>query len=402
MITERCRLCDSLDLYVVIDLGFHPLADTFLPAAALNEPEMRYPLRVLLCNACGYALSQYVVSPEERYQKAEYSYSSSNSPVAKKHFEELAAKLATYTNFSSDSLAIDIGSNDGTLLSYIRDNHGADVLGIEPSANMAEIAEANGVATVRDFLNESSTARVAALQKPVRAITATNVFNHLEDVHGALAHMSSLLADDGVIGIEVPYLMDLLDQTAFDTIYLEHVSYFSLVPHLPVFEKYGLYPYHLETNPYMGGSVLVILGKDPSRANREHIDTFVAREEKGGARKLETYEAFMDRVRNLKYHLVSELYQLKQNGKKIAAVGAATKGNTLLNYCGIDGSLVSYVLESSPLKIGKYTPGSLLPIIDEKDLGSDISHLLILPWNIGQFLKEKLGHLPVEFIIPHT
>jgi hypothetical protein len=221
-------------------------------------------------------------------------------------------------------------------------------------------------------------------------------------VHEALEQMSGLLADDGIIAIEVPYLVTLIEKTAFDTIYLEHVSYFSLEPHLSVFENYGLYPYALETNEYMGGSILVILGKDKAKMDAGAIREFLEKEKACGTRDPKTYASFMARIRQLKHELILQIAQLKQEGKKIAGIGAATKGNTLLNYCALDTDSIEYILETSPLKIGKYTPGSHLPIIAESDIGSDISHVLILPWNIGEHLKSKLSHLNVEFIIPHT
>lgn len=398
MITTECRLCRSPKLSRVIDLGFHPLADTFLPESRLDEPETRYPLRVLLCEACGYVMSDYVVSPEERYQKTEYSYDSSNSPVAEKHFEELAGKIAAHVEYK-DGVAVDIGSNVGTLLGYLS-AHGATPRGVEPAKNIAVLATERGIPTIQDFFGPAAVAQLRKEGVPVRSISATNVFNHLEDVHGTVRLMSEILADDGVIAIEVPYLVTLIEKRAFDTIYLEHVSYFSIEPHLAVFEQYGLYPYHFETNEYMGGSILVILGKDRSRVPAGLVEEFLAKEQACGTRDLATYAAFMRDVESLKSKLVAEVAALKSQRKKIAGLGAATKGNTLLNYSGLDRDWIEYVLETSPLKIGKYTPGSHIPIIAESEIGADITHVLILPWNIGDYLKAKLSHLPVEFIIP--
>lgn len=398
MITTSCRLCASNDLARVVDLGQHPLADTFLPPEALSEPEIRYPLRILLCNTCGYAMSEYVVPPEERYQKTEYSYDSSNSPVAEKHFAELAQKIAAHVDVSTPVMAVDAGSNVGTLLGYLKDK-GLEVTGVEPAANIAALAEERGIPTIGRFFDDEAVERIKRKGVPVKVVSATNVFNHLEDVHGALSRMDALLASDGVIALEVPYLLTLLERTAFDTVYLEHVSYFSLAPHLPVFKKYGFYPYRVELNDYMGGSILVILGRDGSKQAPES-EALLAREANEGARDPAAYAAFMERVRTLKYNLLTELIALKRQGKRIAGLGAATKGNTLLNYCGITNDLLECVLDTSPLKIGKYMPGSRLSIRAEASLDSSITHLLILPWNIGAYLKQKLSHLPVEFIVP--
>jgi hypothetical protein len=274
-------------------------------------------------------------------------------------------------------------------------------MGVEPSANIKSVAEGNGIPTIIDFFNESVVKEILKSSK-AKAISGTNVFNHIEDVSALMKNISDLLTDDGQFVIETPYLVHLLEKDAFDTIYLEHVSYFSVKPHVEFFKKFGLYIYHLERNDYMGGSIRVFVGKDEKKENKELLKEFYALEDGMRLMNSDTYEKFMDKVKNFKYELSRKLYEIKAKGGKIIAIGAATKGNTLLNYCKIDSTLVDYIAESSPLKIGKYTPGSYIKIIDEKEIDKDAEHVLILPWNIGDFLKTKFTYLSkAEFIVPH-
>lgn len=400
MSTEYCRLCKSTELKTVIDLGYHPLADTFLVQTDLLEPEARYPLRLSLCSTCSALQSEYVVSAKERYQKHDYSYDSSNSPIAVNHFRELSHKIQQVVPLVAGDLVVDIGSNVGTFLQNMKDA-GMQTIGIEPSS-LGHIGNERGIETIVSFFNPPSANEVLKRYGKAKAIVLTNVFNHLEDVDGFFDTVETLLATDGSLFIEVPYVPELIERTAFDTIYLEHISYFAVTPFSAYIKKRGWYLFHLETNSYMGGSILVGLGRDPSRENTSLIAEYLQREFDLGIGSHKTYQAFMDRTKKLKSALNFTLATLKKEGKRVAGLGAATKGNTLLNYCGIDADTLDYVLESSPFKIGKYTPGSHIPIIDEKDLDPQVSHLLILPWNIGEYLKKKLGHLPVEFIIPHV
>lgn len=400
MTTDACRLCRSTALRTVIDLGYHPLADTFLNADALARVERRYPLRVALCGSCAALQSEFVVSAEERYQETEYSYDSSNSPVAVAHFKELADAMKEIAPLAPGDLAVDVGSNVGTLLGHLAEA-GAMVVGVEPSS-LAAVANERGIETIPDFFGSEAVRTIVGKHGRAKALSATNVFNHIEDVDGFFDSAEALLAEDGVIFLEVPYVPTLLEKTAFDTIYLEHVSYFSVTPFAAYAAARGWFPYHLSTSDYMGGSILAAFGRDPERQDTATLDAYRAREADIGIADPRTYEAFMARTRALKDDLRFTLASLKKDGKRIAGLGAATKGNTLLNYCGIDADTLECVLESSPYKIGKYLPGSHIPIRDEKDLDPGITHLLILPWNIGAYLKQKLGHLPVEFIVPHV
>jgi len=401
MPTKKCRLCHSERLVKVIDLGFHPLADTFLTKSQLSEKEVFYPLCLFLCRGCGHLMSGYIVSKEERYQKNEYSYDSANSLVAVRHFNELAQQIVTRLNLSRDDLVVDIGSNVGTLLGFIREKSGCNVIGVEPAPNISFLAGRNKIPTIQDFFNEDVVRKILKIGK-ARVITATNVFNHIDDINDFIKNIDRLLINNGVFVFEVPYLVDLIKKTAFDTIYLEHVSYFSVKPYVTYFNKLGFYISNLERNDYMGGSIRVYLVKNKKFENKPLIRKYIKIEEKLKIHNPALYKVFMVKTRQFRYDLNKKLYNLKTKGVKIIGIGAATKGNTLLNYCKIDQELLEYVIETSPLKIGKYTPGSHIKIINEKEIDEDITHALILPWNIANFLVKKLRHLRLKFIIPHT
>ena len=270
-------------------------------------------------------------------------------------------------------------------------------MGVEPSGNISKLAAENNIPTINDFFGTSAVDTILN-QSQAKVITATNVFNHITDLPQFMGHIARLLTDDGQFVFETPYLLHLFNQTAFDTIYLEHVSYFGVKPFAPFFERFGLSINHLEENDYMGGSIRVFVGKKPAQSNV--VTSYIEREEATGIYQPHQYIEFMKKINTLKFSLNKSLYAIRSRGEKIMAIGAATKGNTLLNFCQLDQSIITFVADTSPLKIGKVTPGSHIPIRSEEDITPDITYAVILPWNIGNFLKEKLKHLNVKFIIP--
>lgn len=395
----HCLLCSLEDLASIVDLGEHPLADTFLKKERLQQEEPRYPLRVYMCRTCGHAMGGFVVSAEKRYQEHEYSYSAGNSPVSVGHFAEMADELIENNSLDKDDLVVDIGSNDGTLLKAVREKSGARVLGVEPS-QIAEIAEEKGIPTVQDFFGLRAVDRIVEEGK-ARAIVATNVFNHIEDLDTFMRSIRSALTPGGIFVFEVPYLLTLVEKIAFDTIYLEHISYFSVKPLIPFFKKHGFIIVDIGDNDYMGGSIRISVSTDGEESSK--VAGYVKKEEDAHLFDPATYVEFSRKVLQFKTSLLSDLRALKREGGRIIGIGAATKGNTLLNYCGIDTSLLEFVTDSSPLKIGKYMPGSRIPIKGDDAISDDITHALILPWNIASFLKEKIAakHPKLAFITPH-
>ncbi len=397
MKTTRCQISGSTDAVSIIQLGHHPLADTFLADEARQEPETRYPLEVLLFPESGYATLAYIMPPQERYQKVDYSYTASNSPVAVKHFGEMAQEICDELGLTAQDLVVDIGGNDGTLLKAFHAISQSRMLNVEPAGNIAKIAEAANVPTLTDFFGAEAVRTIGTMGK-AKAITGTNVFNHITDLQAFTADIAAALTDDGAFIFEAPSLLELVKRMAFDTIYLEHVSYFGIKPLVRLFGDHGLSIHRIEPSDYMGGSMRVYVKK--TKADPAVVNGFMEQEQALGIYDQQTYVGFMERVRAFKMNLNTELYEIKKRGGVIVGIGAATKGNTLLNYCGIDGTLLTCVTDASALKIGKFTPGSLLPIVADADIPKNATHALILPWNIGVFLKEKLKHLNLEFIVP--
>ena len=395
----HCRLCHSSSIQKVVGLGLHPLADTFIPPEYADEPERSFPLELGLCHDCGHVFSLYSITPEERYQKYDYSYDSSNSKVAVDHFAEFSRTVIETAGPKPDALVVDIGSNVGTLLTQFRNNGYQNVQGVDPSGNISKIANNAGIPTIHDFFCKSSV-NLMLEKGQAEIILSSNVLNHVDDFDALLQNINLLLSPTGSLVFEVPYLLDLVKDTSFDTIYHEHSHYFGIKPLSLRLGQSGLFIYKIERNRYMGGSVRVYARKNKAHATvvKEMIDA----EHAFGLYSLATYIKFMDRVRKVKYSVNQYLWKIKSEGGKIVGIGAATKGNTLLNYCRIDADLISFITDASPLKIGKLAPGSRIPIACDSDIDSSVTHALILPWNIADFLKTKLAHLNVEFYSPQV
>jgi hypothetical protein len=390
-------LCAAEQLRPVIDLGFHPCADTFVFESRLDAGESRFPLTVCKCERCGHTQLSLVVPGHVRYQDNDYSYDSSNSPVSVAHFTELARDVSAACGIGPDDLVCDVGSNIGTLLSAFKSITGCKVIGVDPSANISKLATEQGVPTINDFWGDSAARSIRELGRP-RVITATNVLNHSEDVAGFFDTVSNVIHPEGFVVFEVPYLMEMIRQTAFDTIYLEHINYFSVTPLARFLEPRGFGIERVEVSDYMCGTLRLYVR--PRAAHAPVVARYVALEAEYGLFSEGVYAAFMTRVKALKFRLNKQLYEIKAAGGKIIGIGAATKGNTLLNYCNIDGDLLEYVSDTSKLKLGKVTPGSHIRIVADEMIAPDITHGLILPWNIAEHLTRKLGHLGIKFIIP--
>ncbi len=399
MKVTNCHLCDSTNLVMVLDLGFHPLADFFLKESQLQETERRYPLSVLLCQNCGHGMNSFVVPKEVRYQENDYSYDSGNSKISVGHFTDMANEVSERAGVKKGELVVDIGSNIGTLLGAFK-NLGATIQGVDPASNIVALAEKNGIPTINDFFNDSACKTILNRGK-AKVITITNAFNHISPLDEFMKCVVSILDKSGSFVIELPYFLEVIRKKHFDVIYLEHVSYIAIKPLVLYFKKFGLSITHLEENDYMSGSVRIFVGfgKESPLVKKQ-----IALEEKSGLYAVETWRKFAASVMDCKIHLLKELVDARLGGGKVVAIGAAAKGNTLLNYCGIDTTLIDFATDASPLKIGKYTPGSHLPIRSDDAINEDVTHALILAWNIADFLKTKISpkfpHL--RFITPHV
>lgn len=399
----KCRICGNNDNNGFLDLGFHPLADTFLMKEQLSEPETFYPLRVQACPNCGLVQSEFVVSEYVRYQKNPYSYTSSSSLTARRHFSSLAEETAGHFNLQSTDLIVDIGANDGTLLKAFKDM-GFRTMGVEPSSNISEIANVRGIETINAFFDKECARALIDKTGKASIAVATNVFNHVDDIYGFMDAIDLLLSKKGALIIEVPYLLDLIQNLAYDTIYLEHLSYFSVKPLKTFFSNVGFELFNVDRVDYMGGSLRLFAGRKGEHEVNKSVDDLIELEDRKKLHDKMTFENFSKKVYEMRDELVWLLYTLKRKKKRIVGIGAPAKGNTLLNFCKIGTNVLDFVTDVVPQKIGKYTPGTHIPIAgDERIYETKPDYALLLSWNLSKEILKKFSESSKfggKFIIP--
>jgi SAM-dependent methyltransferase len=397
-----CRICGDNHLTQVWTLGPQPLANAFLRPEELDLEEARFPLDVYFCRGCRLLQLVDVVVPEVMFR--DYVYASSTSPVFVEHFRQLAQDVQERLHLRRDSLVVDIGSNDGILLRPFRDQ-GARVVGVEPAANIAVLAREAGIETVTEFFTPRVASGIAASAGRAALVTATNVFAHVNDLDSFLLALDALLDADGVFIIEVPYLGDLIAKRLWDTVYHEHLSYFALGPLVSLFGRHGLAIFDIQHVDTHGGSLRVFVQRaSATRPIADAIPRLLSTERDRGLDRLDTYQEFAALIQQNKQDLVGLLRELKDSGQRIAAYGAPAKGNTLLNYCGIDRTLLDYVVDDSPLKQGLHTPGTHIPVVSAAKLRESPPHcLLILAWNFADAIMAKLSSFREQggrFVVP--
>lgn len=397
-----CIVCGTKNLNKVIELGFHPIADTFLKKEQIYKPQKLYPLNCLLCPKCGHLQNEYIVPPEERYIENEYSYTASNSKISREHWREYCDTVSKEIGLSRGDHVIEFGSNDGLLLGYFS-KKGADVTGIDPSPNMVKLAAKRRLRTISSFLGKESLATAVKKYGAAKLICGNNVFNHIFNLNEVMPPVVKTLRNGGYFVFESPYHRDTIEKYLFDMIYHEHASYFSVRSADYLFRKHGLYITNAERNNYHGGCIRVYARKDRSKYNKKLVADYIRSEQAAGLFSLDTYKKFMAKITKDKFDTLNLIYALKKQNKKIAAIGAATKGNTLMNYYRLDKNVLEFVTDTSDQKIGKYTPGSYLPIVHDNELAKQkIDAGLIVSWNIGKYLAEKIKKLnkKIQLIVP--
>jgi len=388
----KCRHCGAPLRHTFLDLGFAPLSNGYLTAAELARPERYYPLKIMVCYGCWLVQTEDYASANEIFG-AGYAYFSSTSAGWLAHAARYADKVIREFHLSRDSMVIEVASNDGYLLkNFVA--AGIPCLGIEPTASTAAAAERHGIPVVREFFGERLGKRLADDGKHADLIVGNNVYAHVPDIDDFTRGLKSALKPDGIITLEFPHLMRMIDGSQFDTAYHEHFSYLSLYTVADIFAQAGLRVWDVEPLPTHGGSLRVYgCHAEHARATSPAVAAVLAQEAQHGLQSLAGYLDFQPRANRVKDDLLLFLLEQKRAGKTIAGYGAAAKGNTLLNYAGVKPDLLPFVCDAAAAKQGKFMPGSHIPILPPDALATRTpDYLLILPWNIvGEIRQLNAG-----------
>jgi SAM-dependent methyltransferase len=398
----RCRICSRSLETTFADLGMSPLCESFRTADEVNSMEPYYPLHALVCDGCFLVQLQEYVKPEHIF--TEYAYFSSYSTSWVEHARRYCEMIKARLNLGADSRVYEIASNDGYLLQHFLPL-GVPVVGIEPAANVAEVARRKNIPTLVEFFGQSLAQRLVADGKPADLIIGNNVLAQVPDLNDFVGGMAHLLAPYGVITLEFPHLERLIDENQFDTIYHEHFSYFSLVTIDRLARRHGLKLFDVEQISTHGGSLRVYLCRaDAAHAVSPSVTALLAHERAIGFEDIETYAQFSAKVHRTKRLLLSFLIECKAKGARLCGYGAPGKGNTLLNYCGIGTDFLDFTVDRNPYKHGRFTPGMHIPILPVSAIDeARPDYLLILPWNLKKEIVSQMRHVGdwgCKFIIP--
>ena len=399
----NCRFCQSSLKKEFIDLGVMSPANSYISEKNKKKKQKEYPLRILICEKCWLIQTEDFANKTEFFSN-DYAYFSSTSQSWLNHAKKYVDKIIKLENLGQDSFVIEVASNDGYLLKNFKKKK-IPCLGIEPTLSTAVKAEEIGINCEKIFLTKHNALKLCEKYRKADLIIGNNVYAHVPDINDFTSSLEILLEDEGIITLEFPHLLNLLRFNQFDTIYHEHFSYLSLSVVKKIFEKNNLKVFNVEELNTHGGSIRVYGCKKKSkRSISKNVDILLSKETLYKMESLKTYDDFKYRVENIKNKLNSLLKEIKLNNKKIIAYGAAAKGNTLLNFCGINSDLIDAVVDLAPSKQNKYMPTSLIPIYHPDYLKKNkIDYLLILPWNLkreiiaqNDFLKKD----ETKFIIP--
>ncbi|MCJ7508096.1 MAG: class I SAM-dependent methyltransferase [candidate division Zixibacteria bacterium] len=387
----NCRFCNTHIKHLFVSLGSSPLANSYLTKEQLRRIEPYYPLDVYVCDKCFLVQLEEFESPQNIF--SDYAYFSSYSDTWLKHTKKYVDKMIDKFGFNGQSFIVEIASNDGCLLQYFIEK-GISVLGIEPAANVAEVSKQKGIPTEVVFFGAETAARLAREGKYADLLLGNNVLAHVPDLNDFVAGLKILLQPDGIITMEFPHLMRLMDETQFDTIYHEHFSYFSFLTVEKVFSAHRLTIFDVEELPTHGGSLRIYAShrEDNTKTISDHVFELRNREINAGYADINHYLNFDVRVRAVKREILNFLIQAKEKGKTIVGYGAPAKGNTLLNYCGIRTDFIDYTVDRNPYKQGRYLPGNHIPIeAPDKIKETKPDYVFILPWNLKDEIMEQMA-----------
>jgi hypothetical protein len=398
----KCRFCHTELEHVFIDLVNSPASNSFLTATELNEPEVFYPLKVFTCHKC------FLVQVDE-YKKSDniftdtYVYFSSYSTSWLEHSKRYTDEMTERFGLSSNSLVVELASNDGYLLQYFQEKS-IPVLGIEPTKNTADVAISKGIETIVDFFGTRLASGLGSRKADL--LLGNNVLAHVPDIVDFVGGMKIALKPQGVITMEFPHLVELVDNSQFDTIYHEHFSYLSFTTVSKIFEAAGLVMFDVDRLPTHGGSLRIYAKHkdDQSKPISKNVSDLLQYEASKGLNDLQYYAGFQVKAMQVKLSVLDFLITQKRAGKKVAAYGAAAKGNTLLNFCGVKNDLINYVVDANPHKQGKFLPASHIPVVNESVLKADKpDFVMVLPWNLKTEITTQLAYISEwggRFVVP--
>lgn len=392
----NCRHCQTSLSRVFLDLGHAPLSNAYLGAADLDRPETTYPLRLFVCEACRLVQTQDYAAANEIF-RADYAYFSSTSKSWLAHAASYCAMITQRLSLARESFVIEVASNDGYLLkNFVA--AGVPCLGIEPTDSTAKAAEALGIPVLREFFGEAMGKRLAAEGRAADLVCANNVYAHVPDINDFTCGLAALVKPQGVITLEFPHLMRLIEHCQFDTAYHEHFSYLSLSSARRIFERAGLRVFDVEELPTHGGSLRIYGCRDGARhETRPSVAALMAEEAARGLGRDAPYDAFQLRAEKMKDDLLAFLIEAKRARKSVAGYGAAAKGNTLLNFAGVKRDLLPFVCDAAPSKQGQFMPGSHIPILHPQAFAERRpDYVLILPWNIAEEVRAQLTPLAAQ------
>ena len=388
----ECRLCGAVLTRTFVDLGMSPLCESYVPAERLDEAEVFYPLHVRLCGSCLLVQLPAYVSGEHIF--SEYAYFSSYSDSWVAHAKAYAEAMIGHLGLGPDSLVTEVASNDGYLLQHFL-AEGIPVLGVEPAANVAEAARARGIRTEVEFLGPQTGGQVAERHGRADLVAANNVFAHVPDIRGFAAGLRALVKDTGLVTLEFPHLLRLIEQRQYDTIYHEHFSYLSLLTSSRALATAGLRVVDVDELGTHGGSLRVYARPQESAGEpTTRVKAVLDEEEAAGLHTVAGHEGFAGEVFRIKAELLDFLLAAARQGRSVAGYGAPGKGNTLLNHCGIRSDLLSYTVDRSPVKQGKFLPGTHIPIYAPERLAETRpDYVLVLPWNLREEITQQLEYV---------
>lgn len=398
----QCRICKSSKLKKVISLGSTPPANSFLKKENFKK-EKWFPLEVFFCDNC--YLLQLIDVVDKRYLFSHYVYFYSAMPQAPEHFINYSKDvIKRFIQYPNKELVLEIGSNDGLLLKAFNANGCLRILGVDPAKNIAKIANKNGIPTIPDFFNASLANKIFKSHGRAKVIVANNAVAHINDLHDLVKGVKHLLETDGIFVFEVPYLMDMFKELAFDSIYHEHLSFFSILPLIRLFKQYDIDIFDVQLVERQGNSIRVFVCRSKAYPISKGLKKLINNEIKMGFDKVSTYHTLAKKINDSKIKLNKILTDLKKKKWKIAAYGSPARGNTILNYCKIGPEILDYITEELPSKIGLYSPGMHIPVIDIKDARKKLpDYFLLLAWNYkNAILKKETEFIDKggKFIIP--